>query len=187
MVILTPCQDLICLDDLAARIRGSSNFQFAWRFFETRGLDLESAQDIRQALDRIIASPPLHEFLRSSFPPIYHGSFSIEPLHEHCRVVITEDFENVLARASNNNLGAYSPILRDAEISEKAEINKLFSTLDRYRPFQLLPGKVPGCVDCRPNSHIFSTWFYSVVWDWCFLVSWPSWGILWVACLTDTD
>jgi hypothetical protein len=186
MELLTTCEDLICLDDLAARIRASSNFRFAWQFFQSHGMDLESPTELRRAFDAILASPSLHEFLRNSFVPMYHEAFTISPLHEHCRVGLTEEFENILARAANDHLGAYSRDLRDATFAEKAEINELFSRLDRYRPFQLLPGNVPGCMACT-YSHIFSTWFYSVAWDWCLMAAWPSWGVLWMACLTDTD
>lgn len=184
--ILTTCEDPIGLDNLAAKIRASSNFRFAWQFFESTGIDLESTGEVQKALDAVLASTHLHKFLRTSFVPMYHSAFTISPLHEHCRVVPAEDFESILARAAHDHLGAYSRNLIDATPGEKAEISTLFATLAPYRPFELLPGNVPGCTACT-YSHIFSTWFYSVVWDWCLMATWPSCDLLWIGCLTDTD
>lgn len=189
MVYLARCSDPVSLDDLAVRIRKSSNFRINWQFYQCSGIDPDSPANIRRALESIIATPELHEFLRESFEPMYAEAFEVEPLHEHCRVdAAAGEFENTLARAAGDHLGAYSQQLRDAAAAETKEINELFGSIGEYRAYELLPGTVAGCSVCRShNNHLFSTWFFGVAWDWCLFAIWPSRNLLWVGCLTDTD
>src|SRR5947209_6410980 len=127
MVYLATCDAPFSLDDLAARIRKSSNFRFSWQFYQCSGIDPQSPANIRQALEAIIATPELHRFLRESFEPMYAQAFEVEPLHEHCRVDAADDeFENILARAASDHLGAYSQQLRAATAVEKKAVQDLF-------------------------------------------------------------
>ena len=113
MVHLATCDAPFSLDDLAARIRKSSNFRVSWQFYQCSGIDPQSPANIRQALEAIIATPELHKFLQESFEPMYAKAFEIEPLHKHCSVdAATGEFENTLARAASDHLGAYSRSLR---------------------------------------------------------------------------
>lgn len=189
MVYLAACDSPFSLDELAARIRKSSNFRFSWQFFQCSRVDARSAGSIRQVLELIIATPELHRFLQESFEPLYAKAFEIEPLHAHCRVdAATDEFENILARAAADQLGAYSPHLREAREVEKQEIRQLFGRPGEYLTYQLLPGNIAGCTACRDsNNDLFSNWFYGVAWDWCFLAIWPRHNLFWVGCLTDTD
>lgn len=186
---LSTCDDPFLLAELAARVRASSNFRFNWQFYRCGAIDLRSAQDVRRALDAIIATPELHRFLRDSFQPMYDDAFEIEPLHEHCQLApAAGEFENVLAAAAGDHMGAYSPELRDATAAERQEIAELFGSAGTCQPYSLVPGSVPGCQKCRDyNNHVFSTWFYCVAWDYCLLAAWPERDLLWVGCLTDTD
>src|SRR5689334_2500084 len=119
MVYLATCDAPFALDDLAARIRKSSNFRVSWQFYQCSGIDPQSPANIRQALEAIIASPDLHNFLRDSFEPVYAQAFEIEPLHDHCRVeAATGELEDILARAASDHLGAYSRNLRDPTAAE---------------------------------------------------------------------
>jgi hypothetical protein len=189
MSFLATCDSPFSLDELANQIRKSSNFRFAWQFYSVDGIDPQSEAGARKALDSIIAIPSLHQFLRDSFEPVFDDSFVIEPLHEHCRCcVASEDFENTLASAANDLLGAYSRTLRPATNAEKQEIARLFGSLGPYHPFELCYGTEKNCPTCNESSHhLFTTWFYGVAWDWCLLAFWPNQKILWVGCLTDTD
>jgi len=182
MVYLATCDAPFSLDDLAARIRKSSNFRVCWQFYQCSGIDSESPAKIRQALEAIIATPELHTFLQESFEPMYAEAFEVEPLHEHCRVdAAMGEFENTLARAANDHLGAYSRNMRDATAAEIQEIKDLFGSIGQYRAYELLPGSG------HHNNHLFSSWFYGVAWDWCLFALWPRRNLLWVGCLTDTD
>jgi len=186
-----PCltHDWLDLGGLAARIGKSSNFRFAWQFYVFEAIAPRSSHGIREALNLMIASPELHAFLRNSFEnSVYQEAFWIEPLHEHCRIEDAPDFENTLAAAAADRLGAYSRDLRPATEKESAEIAAMFGSVGDYRAYQLLPGNVTGCADCHAfNYHLFTSWFYGVAWDWCFLVTWPKQKLLWLGCLTDTD
>jgi hypothetical protein len=189
MVFLATCDSPFSLNDLAARIRKSSNFRFNWQFYQCMGVGPQWPPSIRQALDAIIATPELHAFLQESFEPMYAEAFEIKPLHEHCRVdAAAGEFEKILAGAAGDHLGAYSQILRDATADEKQAIKELFESPGRYRAYELLSGNVPGCPACRDRyNYLFSNWFYGVAWDRCFLALWPRRNLLWVGCLTDTD
>ena len=188
---LTPVDDPVPLDDLARSIRASSNFRFDWQFYRFDGMDAASAADARRALEIVIANPALHRFLRESHDLLYDHAFSIEPLHEHCRVEPAGDaeFAGLLARAAGDHLGAYSKELRGATAAETREVRELFERVGGpYSAYHLLPGEVAGCATCRDyNSHLFTTWFYGVAWDYCLLAAWPRAQLLWLGCLTDTD
>ena len=189
MGFLSTCDSPFSLDDLAARIRKSSNFRFAWQFYRLSGMELRSPSDVRQALETIIANADLHRFLQNTFESMCDEAFESEPLHEHCQVAdASEEFVNILASAAGDHLGAYSRELRPANAGEKLEVKELFGCVGSYYAFQLLPGNVPDCSTCREyNNHLFTTWFYGVAWDWCLFVSWPSRELFWIGCLTDTD
>ncbi len=183
MVYLATCDAPFSLDDLTARIRKSSNFRVCWQFYQCSGIDPQSLANIRQALEAIIATSELHKFLLESFEPMNAEAFEVEPLHEHCRVdAATDEFENTLARAASDHLGAYSRNLRDATVAETQEIKDLFGSIGQYRAYELLP-RSGG----HPNHHLFSSWFFGVAWDWCLVALWPRRNLLWVGCLTDTD
>ena len=187
MIRLTACDDLFSLEDLAQRIRASSNFNFAWQFYHFAGFDPRSTNDVLAAVDAIVADSNLHRFLRDSFQPIYDLKFEIEPRHEHCKIApATGKLEEILAQAAADHLGAYSKLM-DATASEKQAIQKLFGQAGPYIAYELQPGDVPGCKKCGNYSVIFTNWFYSVAWDWCLMAIWPDIELLWVGCLTDTD
>jgi hypothetical protein len=188
MRYLTPCDSPISLDDLSTRIRQSSNFRFSWQFFQSIEFGFGTAVSILPALEAIIADSHLHSFLRDSFDSIYADAFAIEPLNEHCEIASAdEDFENILASAAGDHLGAYSPQLRSATATERQEISDLFGAIGRYDAYLLLAGAVSGCPQCTYSSQLFSTWFYGVAWDWCLFAAWPDQNLLWMGCLTDTD
>ena len=189
MIHLVSCASPFSLDGLAAKIRKSSNFRFNWQFYQCSGIVPDSPTDLRQALDAIIATPTLHEFLRVSFDPMYADAFSIEPVHEHCQVVpAAGEFENILAKAAGDHLGAYSRDMRDATARERLAIQSLFGGMGEYSAYELSSGNIPGCDECLDyNCLLFSNWFYGVAWDWCLFALWPQRNLLWMACLTDTD
>src|SRR5262249_53356300 len=180
MVYLATCASAFSLDELAARIRKSSNFRFSWQFYQCRGVDPQSPSNIRRALEAIIATPELHKFLQESFEPMYAEAFEVEPLHEHCRVdAAGGEFENILARAAGDHLGAYSQVLRDATAAERQPIRELFKCMGEYRAYELLPGSVATCPTCcNHNNHLFSSWFFGVTWDWCLFALWPRRNLL---------
>lgn len=183
MVYLATCDAPFSLDDLAARIRKSSNFRVCWQFYQCNGIVPQSPEDIRQALESIIATPELHKFLQESFEPLYSEAFEVEPLDERCFVAAAAgEFENILARAASDHLGAYSRDLRDATAAEMQEIKDLFGYIGEYCPYELFPGS-----GGHYNNHLFSSWFFGVAWDWCLFALWPRCNLLWVGCLTDTD
>ena len=151
MSYLAVCESPFSLEDLAKRIRSSSNFRFAWQFYSFEGIDPRSPDGIRKALDSIIADPELHRFLRDSFDAMYDDAFAIEALHQHCRMVSApDDLEDVLASAAGNRLGAYSPDLRASTAREKEAVRQLFGGAGGYFAYQLLPGEAPGCAAWSP-------------------------------------
>ncbi len=188
------------LTDLAAAIRTSSNFRFAWQTYDLPGLGAwrrqhppQAATDanfwLRTAINTVVADPQLHRFLRDSFDPMYDPEFQIEPLHDHARLEPCPDtFEEILASAAADRLGAYSRTRQPASARQRKEIATLFGQPGPYTAHQLLPGSVQNCPICRRhNGHLFTNWFFGVAWDWCLLAAWPQHDMLWIGCLTDTD
>jgi hypothetical protein len=177
------------LKSLQQDMERSSNFRFAWQFFDCGLVDGMMPWGAKAILDRVIADEPCHRFLKETFDPMYDPSFKVEPIHEHASIEPARgNFENILAAAANDHLGAYSGYLRDATPKEAAKIRAVFEQLGPYEAFELLPGSQPSCEVCRQhNNHLFSRWFYRVAWDWCFVLTWPQLKRAWVGCLTDTD
>ena len=97
-------------------------------------------------------------------------------------------FEQVLARAAADQLGAHSRIQSNATPHHVSEVRALFAALGPHSAFELTPGKVAGCPACKHhNNHLFSSWFYGVAWDWLFCVRWTEQPFVWIGCLSDTD
>lgn len=189
MLTLLDSEPPIDLEPLARGVRQSSNFRFAWQWFHTPLAQGSSAIAARSVLDEMIADPACHQFLRDSFVALYDPLFEIQPLHAHCLLTpANEDFEETLARAAAGRLGAYSAELFPASSPERQQVRHLFETPGRYASFELQPGHAAGCQQCQAhNGHLFSSWFYGVAWDWCYVLLWPQAGLAWVGCLTDTD
>jgi hypothetical protein len=179
------------LDGLAARIRASSNFRFEWRFFERDAAEAWTADaaTARRVLDELVAASDRHRFLRDTFDPMYEAAFEIEPLHVHTRLVRARGtFEDTLARAAADRLGAYSLDSAAASPRELEEIRRLFTNPGDYVPFEFEAAPEDDCARCSEhNGHLFTNWFFGVAWDWCFVVLWPGSTLAWVGCLTDTD
>jgi hypothetical protein len=66
------------LNELADRVRASSNFRFAWQFFRLHSLDSRSTETARHVLDAVITVESCHEFLRLSFEALYNESFEVD-------------------------------------------------------------------------------------------------------------
>ena len=186
---IEPISDAFDLQHLAASIRRSSNFRFAWQFYSVTAADLDSVGTVAEILSVIIAQPGLHAFLAISLDEIYPRDFQIEPLHKHASIVRDEtSFLDTMARASLDRLGAYSRDLSRSTAEEREPIHKLFSRMGRYSAFTIASGINSDCNICRHhNSHLFSNWFFDVAWDYIFLLSWPRESLFWMGCLTDTD
>lgn len=189
-MIPIPDSEVPCsLDELAERVRRSSNFRFAWQWFRSEVDCIPSEESARQILDVCVEDPACHNFLRATYDPLYGSPFQIEAVHEHCVLKQADgEFERTIARAASDRLGAYSHTLSEAPEAKRNEIASLFSSPGRFVVFELLPGSEPSCPDCgKHNSHLFTNWFYGVAWDWCFVVIWPATQLIWIGCLTDTD
>lgn len=179
----------ISLDAFAGRVCSSSNFSFAWQWFHCMPPFEASPANARAILDTVVESPECHRFLRDSFASDSGQTFSIQPLHEHCGFVRTGGaFEQTLARAAADRLGAYSRDLSEATPAQVREVHDLFGSLGAYSAYELVRGEVAECAGCaRYDSILFTNWFYDVAWDWCFCLIWESKSLAWVGCLTDTD
>ena len=186
---LSLTDDRFDLTALSKSIGASSNFRFAWQFYDYSGPNLESSDSIRTAMNLIAADDSLHDFLRSSLDDIYPRDFEIEPLHEHA--TIKQDgsyFLDTVTRASLDRLGAYSRNLSSSTASERKPVHELFSSIGKYYAFNTEPGSHTGCDICRHhNNDLISNWHYDVAWDYTFILTWPHASVLWVGCLTDTD
>ena len=189
MIPISEIEAPISLDELAARICSLSNFRFNWQWFRLDSNYSSSVQDAWRILSTLIIDTQCHQFLFDNFVPEYNDDFEIAPIHEHSILVNSEgDFENVVASAAADKLGAYSRYLSNATTMECAEIRHLFGEIGSYVSYELQPGNVPDCEKCAErNSHLFTTWFYGVAWDWCFVLIWKDINLAWVGCLTDTD
>jgi len=171
---------------LASRICGSSNFRVAWQMFQCDGPCKATPRTARQILETACLVPELHLFLapevRDQWPSRLH-------LHEHCTIEpAAGSFENILARAVSDRLGAYSHSLAEATCDEMGGVRDVFNGLGSYVPFELVPGGVPGCATCQEhNSHLFSEWFYAVAWDWCHCIIWEARKLALLWCMSDTD
>lgn len=174
---------------ISARIRASSNFRVAWQLFEWVGPCKATPRTARQALETMVLVPELQAFLANSDPP-FTGPLNVQVIHPHC---VFKDaagaFERTIACAYTDRLGAYSQILDDAPPERLRDVEKAFHALGPYAPFELLPGEVEGCLECRRhNGHVlFSDWFYGVAWDWCYCVIWEERRLVSLICMTDTD
>lgn len=189
MLSIHPCQDAFSLEKLAHEVRQSSNFRFSWQFYRYEQVTSDLMLLVRQALDMVTTQPDCYRFLEKSFEPLYEKRFWIKPVHEHCTIrKAAGEFENILASAAGDHLGAYSNVLRVAADEEKDQIKRLFNQAGTYVPFMLMPGKEPGCQTCAELNHdLFTSWFFGVAWDWTLLAIWPETRYLWMGCLTDTD
>jgi hypothetical protein len=176
----------VALEPLTARIRASSNFRFSWQWFSCPPFPATGAGEVRDILGAVIDRPDCHAFLIDS---LERGPFTIERLHEHVGFVRSDgSFEQVLARAAADQLGAYSRILADATPDQVKEVRAIFGALGTYTAFELTPGNVAACPACKDyNNHLFTSWFYGVAWDWTFCVRWTERPFAWIGCLTDTD
>lgn len=183
---IDPIDAPLSLDALAERVRASSNFRFSWQWFARAEHGRTGAEVARGTLEQLIERPDCHRFLVDSAVEL---PFTIESLHEHVELVQADgEFEQVLARAAADRLGAYSRILGSSTSDRALEIRALFGSLGAYRPFELTPGQVRGCAACKHhNNHLFTNWFYGVAWDWLFLLSWTERPLVWIGCLSDTD
>jgi hypothetical protein len=142
--------------------------------------------EARRVLGAVIERPDCHEFL---IDPLQRDAFKIEPLHEHVGFVAADSsFEQVLANAAADRLGAYSRIHYDVTPDQVSKVRAIFGALGPYAAFELTPGSVSGCPACKShNNHLFSSWFYGVAWDWLFYVRWTERPLLWIGCLSDSD
>ncbi|MHB0959629.1 MAG: hypothetical protein ACYC0X_29450 [Pirellulaceae bacterium] len=174
--------DALDLRELAGRIRGSSNFRFAWRFFSVDGCDLRRADCIWRVLSLIVEAPALHSFLRDTVDDIYPRTFTIDQLHEHCAIESSlDDFLDTIARAANDHLGAYSRALRPSTFEERQAVAALFGSIGDFVAFGIGPGADAECNVCQQYNHqLFSSWFFGVAWDFTFFVTWPKLGLLWM-------
>jgi hypothetical protein len=189
---MTPIRDSdvpASLDEVAARVRHSSNFRFAWRWFDLGVATSGLPTDAELVMSTLIATPTCHAFLRDSFNPMYDPTFTIEPVHEHAQFrEATLEFEKTLARAAADRLGAYSRHLTDAEPADVGMVRRSFSSAAPYTAFVLEPGRATGCSVCKAhNGYLFTSWFYGVAWDWCFCLLSRARPLAWVGVLTDTD
>lgn len=186
---LSLTDDRFDLTALSKSICASSNFRFAWQFYEYYGPNLEAPDAIRNALNLIATTDSLHDFLRTSLDDIYPRDFEIEPLHEHA--TIKQDgsyFLDTVTRASLDRLGAYSRDLSFSTAAERKPVYELFASIGKYSAFNTGPGSQAGCDVCRHhNNDLISNWHYDVAWDYTFILTWSHASILWFGCLTDTD
>jgi hypothetical protein len=171
------------LSDFLSRISASSNFRIATKWFRVHGLDQTSETDIGKVITEIVCNRDCHEFLRLADEPL-----EMFLPHVHYRMEQTKGgFEETIARAAADHLGAYSHVLSAATAEQIEEVASTFSKLGPYDAFELVHGNEPGCKDCTLNNGLFSNWFYGVAWDWCFVITWTKRKICVVLCLTDTD
>lgn len=186
MPFIEPTVAPVSLAALATRVRASSNFRFSWQWFSAAERGRRGVDEPRHILGEVIARPECHSFLAES---AITSPFTIEPLHEHVGFAeATGSFEQTLARAAADQLGAYSRVLAETSPDRVTEVRELFSSLGPYRAFELTPGQVQGCATCKVyNNHLFTSWFYGVAWDWLFLVQWSEKPLVWLGCLSDTD
>lgn len=173
---------------IAVRIQRSSNFRVAWQLFQWIGPCKAAPRTAQQALDTVVSVPAFQTFLANSEPP-FTKPLNVQSIHAHCAFKAAGGtFEQTLARAAADRLGAHSRILADAPPEQLREAEKVFQQLGSYVPFELIPGEVKGCLECRRhNAHLFSDWFYGVAWDWCYCVIWKDRSLVALLCLTDTD
>lgn len=186
-IYIAPVAAPFPLDEMAARVRKSSNFRFEWQFYTFEYMEPSSCDDVRGALAAMIAQPDCHRFLRDTFDNDLHGEdFEIEPLRDCCRIVDAGgEFEDIMASAENDYLGAYSHQMGHATtLRQREAVGRVFASAGPYRAFQL----ALDCDVCKYHrEHLFTNWFYGVAWDWCFLLTWAHSKLLWIGCLTDTD
>ena len=186
MAPIEPIDAPLSLDALAAVVRASSNFRFAWQWFSCPAGARSGIDGARDILAAVIRRAECHAFLAESADA---SAFTIEPLHEHAEFAPADGaFEQVLARAAADQLGAYSRIVSQPTAAQVSQIGGLFGSLGPYRAFELNPGAVSACKTCKHhNNHLFTSWFYGVAWDWLFCVRWTESPFIWIGCLSDTD
>ena len=175
------------LGKLAKKIEASSNFRFAWQLFRAFGLHGSPPERAMRVLNGMIEAEECHEFLSTTFDPMYDDVFEIETVHEHCKMEEAE-LELILATAAMDRLGAYSRTHEPAKPRHAKKVAEIFEALGSYEAFELQRGRQPSCEVCKDyDNHHFTNWFYGVAWDWCFVVLWHEAQMAWVGCLTDTD
>ncbi len=177
------------LDKLARKIRKSSNFRFERLWFRLPTEPRDANQVASDLLVHIVHSQDAHQVLQSSFDPMYDEQLTLQLPHEHSHWVSEPGrVESVLAQAAADRLGAYSRRRSPATPRERRRIEKLLASIGTYVALELRRGSQDGCPECQEDdNHLFTTWFYGVAWDWCFVVLWPEQRIACVILMTDTD
>lgn len=169
MTTLTLAPNPFDLVNLAKRITASSNFRFAWQFYNVTDRSVQTAGEAATSLNEMISRAECHQFLRETFVPMYEKEFNIHLLNQDALIVNAgQGFEKVMAGAANDLLGAYSRELREPSRTEVDKVNDLFGRAGPYLSFQLAEN--PSAT--THGSYLFSNWFYGVAWDWCFVLSW---------------
>lgn len=143
----------------------------------------------KELLLYVVGNDDVWRTLRGSFDDMYDAELEVSTPHEHSTFVQEEDrVEALLAQAAANRLSPYSVRTSPATQREIGKIRRAFAAHGPYEAMELVPGSQEGCQGCLAhNNHLFSTWFYGVAWDWCFVVWWPSRAIACLLVLTGTD
>lgn len=173
------------LRELGRRIESTSNFHFAWQLFLATEPVPEGPDGAKGVLEGVSRVPECHEFLRTTFDPEFHSAFEIEPLHEHCSMEPSE--VRTLAAAATDRVGCHARRSGPVEPEALDEVRRIFEILGPFEIYESKPGQQPDCPGCVTWNHLFTNWFCSNGWDWCFVVLWPGSELAWVGCLSDTD
>jgi len=87
---------------------------------------------------------------------MYDEKFQIRPLHDHCRVESTSNFENILAAAATDHLGACSRDLRSATAQECKEIAEVLVVRANTAPMRSCQATSPD-VQIAASTTIISS------------------------------
>ena len=191
------------LGPLGKRIRKSPSFRFESLWFRVESPEgermLDTTVQAMQLLRHIVQgegvqnegvqSDKVRAVLQKSFDPMYDDRLTLELPHEHSRFVHDRGaVESLLAQAAADRLGPYSRRSPPESKRERQAVEKLFAKVGAYEALELQPGSVEGCPKCRSHeNNLFSTWFYGVAWDWCFVVLWPDRHLACLILMTATD
>lgn len=184
---ISKLSDPLDLTEVATRLRSSSNFRFAWQFYQIADAPEKMVDACRSLLENVVVYPELHEFLRTTNNGVYRHEFKMWHVAEPCEVrECTADFTDTFASAVFDHLGAYSNILRPATQHERKYVEGIFSRMGDFVAYSLFECDATTSPRyCR--GPLFSSWFYDVGCDYAYFVAWPQRNIIWLGCLTDTD
>ena len=135
---ISKLSDPLDLTEVATRLRSSSNFRFAWQFYQIADAPEKMVDACRSLLETVVLYLELHEFLRTTNNGVYRHELKMWHVAEPCELrEPTADFTETFASAEFDHLGAYSNILRHATQQKRKYGEGIFARMGEFVAYSM--------------------------------------------------